>query len=449
MKLSYKRIGDYVTQINSRNIDGAISLLLGININKHFMPSVANTIGTDLTKYKVVKQFQFAFNPMHVGRDEVLPIAMLEDSTPAIVSPAYIVFEVTNEKILLPEYFKLLCSRPEFDRHAWFKTDNSVRGGFSWMDFCEMKVPVPTIEKQQDIICKFYALENLIEINQKMNETLEAMAQALFKSWFIDFDPVIDNALLVGNDIPDELVERAQLRQAQLDSGKTNTNSEINNLFPNEFELTEESGWIPKGWKVQDLSSLVTLTGGGTPKTTVKEYWNGDIPWFSVVDSPSLSDVYVLSTEKSITRLGVENSSTKLLPVGTTIISARGTVGKCAMTAFPIAMNQSCYGVNGIEGIGNIFTYYAILLKVSMLQQSGHGSVFNTITKDTFKAIKMPFGGNDLTQRFDELVRPYFDKILINGQQNKTLAKLRDTLLPKLMSGELRISDAEKLVKDI
>ncbi|EFN9796774.1 restriction endonuclease subunit S, partial [Escherichia coli] len=166
-------------------------------------------------------------------------------------------------------------------------------------------------------------------------------------SWFVDFDPVIDNALDAGNPIPEALQSRAELRQKVRNSTDFKPlPAEIRSLFPSEFEETE-LGWVPKDWLITSFNDLIELIGGGTPKTIVEEYWNGDIPWFSVVDAPNESDVYVLSTEKSITAEGLKNSSAKLLRKGTTIISARGTVGKCAMVAVPMAMNQSCYGVIG------------------------------------------------------------------------------------------------------
>ncbi|WP_201501523.1 restriction endonuclease subunit S [Psychrobacter cibarius] len=304
-------------------------------------------------------------------------------------------------------------------------------------DFKKAEISLPLMPEQKAIAHILGSLDDKIELNRQMNETLEAMAQALFKSWFVDFDPVIDNALAAGNAIPDEFTERAEQRKGI----EKKYSSDIQDLFPDEFELTEEMGWIPKGGEVTPLAALIKLTGGGTPKTSIPEYWNGDIPWFSVVDAPSSSDIFVLDTEKHVTSLGVENSSTKILSVGTTIISARGTVGKCAMVSRPMAMNQSCYGVSGNEGISNTFVYYFVFPSVSELQRKGHGSVFNTITGDTFKSINVAFSGGRLTREFDNLVSPYFEKILANSLQAKTLSKLRDTLLPKLMSGELRISD--------
>ncbi|EAU4764622.1 restriction endonuclease subunit S, partial [Salmonella enterica] len=269
----------------------------------------------------------------------------------------------------------------------------------------------------------------------------------LFKSWFVDFDPVIDNALDAGNPIPEALQSRAELRQKIRNSADFKPlPADIRALFPAEFEETE-LGWMPKGWITTSFNDLIELIGGGTPKTSVEEFWNGDIPWFSVVDAPSESDVYVLTTEKKITIEGLNNSSAKLLRKGTTIISARGTVGKCAMVAVPMAMNQSCYGVIGKNNISDEYIYFQLKNAVQTLQQMGHGSVFNTITRDTFKNIKVPFCNEELTNSYSLLVKNYFSKILNNNYQNIALTNLRDTLLPKLISGELSLEDLPNLAK--
>ncbi|MEZ5084650.1 MAG: restriction endonuclease subunit S, partial [Bacteroidales bacterium] len=137
-----------------------------------------------------------------------------------------------------------------------------------------------------------------------------------------------------------------------------------------------------------------------------------------------------------------------LLPIGTTIISARGTVGKCAIVGEPMAMNQSCYGVRGASGYRDYYIYYTILLRVADLQQRGHGSVFNTITRDTFRSIKTVACPSELSNSFDKAVQEFLDKIVANLRQIDSLAALRDTLLPKLLSGQLRIPDAEKQVAE-
>ncbi len=315
-------------------------------------------------------------------------------------------------------------------------------------DINKVAISLPNLNDQKSIAHILGSLDDKIELNHQMNATLESMAQALFKSWFVDFDPVIDNALAAGNPIPEALKAKAATRQALGEKRKPLPET-IRQQFPNSFEFSEEVGWVPEGWEVLPLDDTIDLIGGGTPKTSMNEYWGGDIPWFSVVDTPNTSDVFVIETEKTITQLGLDNSSTKLLPRGTTIISARGTVGKCAVVGAPIAMNQSCYGIRGKNSIADYYTYYTILLRVSDLQQRGHGSVFSTITRDTFKTLKTPNCGVKLSHLFDETIDPYFERILQNSTQSTSLSKLRDTLLPKLLSGELRIPDAEKLVANV
>ncbi|EHM1675092.1 restriction endonuclease subunit S, partial [Salmonella enterica subsp. enterica serovar Saintpaul] len=248
-----------------------------------------------------------------------------------------------------------------------------------------LKIPLPSLNIQRGIVSNLLSVDKKISLNIATNQTLEQMSQTLFKSWFVDFDPVIDNALDAGNPIPEALQSRAELRQKVRNSADFKPlPADIRAMFTAEFEETE-LGWMPKGWITTSFNDLIELIGGGTPKTSVEEFWNGDIPWFSVVDAPSESDVYVLTTEKKITIEGLNNSSAKLLRKGTTIISARGTVGKCAMVAVPMAMNQSCYGVIGKNNISDEYVYFQLKNAVQTLQQMGHGSVFNTITRDTFK----------------------------------------------------------------
>ncbi len=185
MKSNYKRLGDYIRQVDVRNKGLITSNLLGIYIDKFFMPSVANIIGTDLSNYKLITDNQFAFNPMHVGRDERIPIALYLENKKAIVSPAYFVFEIIGDE-LLSKYLMLWFRRPEFDRECWFYTDASVRGGITWEDFCEMRMPVPSIEEQQKIVDAYQKIEDRIALKRKINDNLESQAYAVYQDWFID-----------------------------------------------------------------------------------------------------------------------------------------------------------------------------------------------------------------------------------------------------------------------
>lgn len=174
MKSSYDKLGNHIRLVDRRNLDMVTETVLGINIDKYFMPSVANVIGTDLSKYKLIIKNTFACNPMHVGRDERLPIALYTDENPAIVSPAYFMFEIKEESSLLPEFLMMWFRRPEFDRACWFKTDGSVRGGITWDDICRLEVPVPSVEEQQKVIESYKAITDRIALKKKINDNLAA-----------------------------------------------------------------------------------------------------------------------------------------------------------------------------------------------------------------------------------------------------------------------------------
>lgn len=186
MKSSYRRLGDYIREVKVRNTELKAEKLLGINIDKFFMPSVANVIGTDMSVYKIVKRNQFACNRMHVGRDYRLPVSMSKTDEEFMVSPAYDVFEILDKDILLPEYLMMWFTRREFDRNAWFYTDADVRGGLHWKALCDMQLPIPSITKQQEIVKEYNAIQNRIILNQQLIKKLEETTQAIYKQWFVD-----------------------------------------------------------------------------------------------------------------------------------------------------------------------------------------------------------------------------------------------------------------------
>lgn len=162
--MSYKRIGNYIHLVDNRNKDLAVTNLLGINNTKNFMPSVANTSNTDLSKYKIIQKGQFAYSAMQVGRDETIRIALYTHDEPAIISPAYLVIEVNDENELLPEYMMMWFQRPESDRYGWFISDSSVRASLDWERLCDIEIPIPNIDEQR----KFVALYNGLMTNQKV-----------------------------------------------------------------------------------------------------------------------------------------------------------------------------------------------------------------------------------------------------------------------------------------
>src|SRR5690554_7638034 len=186
--MSYKKLGDYIRKVNNKNKDMKVLNLQGLSMTKEFRKSTSNIVGTDLSKYKIVKQGQFCCDFMSVIRVHKLPVVLNNLGEDVIISPAYIVFEVIDENLLLPEYLMLWFRRSEFDRYADFRCDSSIRGGFQWDELCEVELPVPAIEEQRKAVEQYQSVTNKIKVNEQICEKLEATAQTLYKQWFVDFE---------------------------------------------------------------------------------------------------------------------------------------------------------------------------------------------------------------------------------------------------------------------
>ena len=394
--MSYKRLGDVVEFVSKRNIDGEATILYGINIDKFFMPSVANIIGVDLTKYKVVNKFQFACNRMHVGRDKRLPISMSSHDYKFIVSPAYDVFEVTADDVL-PEYLMMWFRRSEFDRECWFYTDADVRGGLSLDTLKSIEIEIPSIDKQRAIVAEYQSIENKIAINNQICEKLEATAQALYRHWFVDFE------------FPNE-------------EGKPYKSSGGAMVYNEEMEKE-----IPEGWEVGSFTHIFKLTGGGTPSTDNPGYWNGSIPFFTPADSTKSS--YVIDTFKYITELGFKESSTKLYPKNTIFITARGTVGEITLSGYAMAMNQSCYAIKDDHPY---FTLQSSLSIIELLKSEAIGAVFSALVTRDFEQRMVLNPLIKTKSKFDFTCFPIYELLLLKTKEIYKMTRLQSLLLSRL-----------------
>ena len=255
----------------------------------------------------------------------------------------------------------------------------------------------PSIERQRQISAILKSLDDKIEVNRRINDNLEQQAQALFKSWFVDFEPFKDGGF-----------------------------------------VESELGMIPKGWRVGLFIENIDVMPGGTPSTGNSEYWDGGtIPFFSPKD---VNGVYCFETEKRITESGLNNCSSHLYPENTLFITARGTVGKICLTGVPMAMNQSNYALVAKEDVGKFYLYLLAQTLVRVLLKKSNGAVFSAITTRDFKepTIMPPAY---IMKKFEKIVSPLFKMIHRTSQESRRLASLRDTLLPKLMSGELKVNN--------
>lgn len=314
------------------------------------------------------------------------------------------------------------------------------------------KVPlsVPSLPYQKAIAHILGSLDDKIELNRQINKTLESMAQILFKSWFVDFDPVIKNTLAAGNPIPDLFAERAvqqgktvasSEKYQQNESGLINISEHSQqSAFPSEFEFTEERGWIPKGWRVSDVGSEFNTVGGGTPSTKNSEFWeNGDINWTTPKDLSGSQTKILLETNKRITDLGLLKISSGLLPVDTVLMSSRAPVGYLALAKTPVAINQ---GYIAIKCEKKLTSEYALLWADSVMdeiKQRAAGTTFAEISKKSFRDISIIVPNNASVDLFSQVVKSYYDAIANNLKESLTLEETRDALLPKLLSGEINV----------
>lgn len=319
----------------------------------------------------------------------------------------------------------LLTSPTQQQALASYATGTTV-AGISQKALRSIPISYPSYREQQLIGEVLSALDHKIELNRRMNETLEAMALAIFRDWFVDFGPV--RRKLAGAADPVEIMGKVMPNPARA--------AELARLFPDRFGEDE----LPLGWSQAPLSAHFEIIGGGTPKTSNAAYWGGDIPWFSVVDTPSGSDIFVFDTEKSITQAGLNGSSARLIPAGTTIISARGTVGNLAIAAQDMTFNQSCYALQSARGEHNCFAYLLAAHAVDQLRSMAHGSVFSTITRQTFDAMSFASPPLAVLEGIEGLLSPLFQRIKAAGAETRTLAETRNYLLPRLISGEVRVS---------
>ena len=229
--MSYNRIGDYIKLVDNRNSDLLVTDLLGINITKNFMPSVANTSETDLSKYKIIQQGQFAYSAMQVGRDETIRIALYTNNKPAIISPAYLVIQVKDANELLPEYIMMWFQKPESDRYGWFISDSSVRASLEWERFCEIQIPIPHINEQR----KYVALYNGLMSNQKVYENSLNDLQ-LICNCYMDELKKHNSKLSIG-----KLVEPVDIR---------NTDLKVTNLLG----INVDKEFMPQGERINLVS---------------------------------------------------------------------------------------------------------------------------------------------------------------------------------------------------
>jgi type I restriction enzyme S subunit len=328
-----------------------------------------------------------------------------------VYSPQLSFWRVKDSSEVLPSYLWQWARSPEFKKQlGMYKGQTTMADYISLEDQRRIEIDLPSLPVQRRIADILGVLDDKIELNRRMNETLEEMAQALYRHWFVDFGPFQDR----------------------------------------EFKDTEEMGSIPKGWEIKPFLDTCEIETGGTPKTSVDEYWGGDILWASAKDVSQSTDAVLLDPERTVTPAGIENSPADVLPAGTTAIVARGaTTGRHAILGRDMALNQSCYGLIGKDGYSWGWTYLTVDSLVKRLRKHAYGSAFDSVTISTFENLDIVGAPPEVISAFKEKVMPLFKKMMANVKENQTLAEIRDYLLPKLISGEIEVDAVQEVAEDV
>lgn len=377
MKSNYEPLGKHIRLVDYRNSEEVTSTVLGISIDKEFMPSVANVIGTDLSRYKLISKGLFACNPMHVGRDERLPIALYEKDNAAIVSPAYFMFEIIDRDVLNEEYLMMWFRRPEFDRECWFMTDGSVRGGITWDDLCRIKLPVPSYARQCEIVESYRAITNRIALKRAENDNLEAQLSGVYHRFFD----------APGNSVPG---------------------------------------------LISDLGEVV---GGATPSTDNPEYFCDDgIAWISPKDLTGTGLKFIYRGELCITESAYNSCSTKLMPAGTVLFTSRAPVGTIAIAMNDICTNQGFKSVIPKKEIGTAFVYYFLKENKQLIESHASGTTFMEVSGTVLKSIPAIVPKPEVASRFAAICMPLFEEQRQNELEIGRLQELRQTLISSISS---------------
>ena len=355
-----------------------VTKLVGLTIDKAFIPSVANVIGTDLSSYKIIRREQFACSLMQVSRDGKMPVAMFKEDE-AIMSPAYPMFEVIDKTLLLPQYLMMWFSRSEFDREASYYAVGGVRGSLTWEDFCNMQLPVPSIERQREIVSEYETLTNRIHLNEQMIQHLESTAQALYRKMFVD-------------------------------------------------NIDKEN--LPAGWKMGTIGEFCKeMKSGGTPNRSHNEYWDKkDYPWLKTGE---VQNNVIIDVEEYISEAGFKNSSTKMIPRGAVIMAmyGGGTVSNVAYLDCDTTTNQACCNMICHSKEDAAYLFFHLLASQEDIKKLANGGAQENLSQEIIAQQPILLLNDKETK---SLFVPILDNLIVLYKENAKLTELQSLLLAKM-----------------
>ena len=381
MRQNYKPLGNYIQPVSGRNSDLEDLPLMGLSIQKKFIPTIANTIGTDMSTYRIIERNQFAYGPVTSRNGEKITIALFQEFDKALISQAYIPFEVSNANQLDPEYLMMWFRRPEFDRYARFKSHGSAREIFDWEEMCNTLLPIPHIDKQREIVKEYNTIQNRIALNQQLIQKLEETAQAIYREWFVEFE------------FPDE-------------NGKP-YKSNGRKMVDSEF------GEIPLNWEVGTLFDLIELQRGFDLPTQNRE--EGIYPIFAS------------------TGTNEKHNEFKVRAPG--IVTGRsGSLGEVFYVDEDFWPLNTTLWVKHFKRATPIYSYY-VLKGINMIDYNG-GSAVPTLNRNDIHRHQLIVPEKYIIEKFEKIQQAFFKQIKILNQENQKLAELKALLLSKLATVE-------------
>jgi type I restriction enzyme S subunit len=388
MQSNYKRLGDYIKEVSIKNTDLKVNNLIGVSIDKKFIKSVANTIGVDMSTYKIIQKNQLACKLMSVGRDEKLPVDLYVEEEPSLVSSAYYVFEPIDSNVLMPEYLKMWLFRSETDRFVGYVSGGDVRGGISWETFCDIPIKVPAIEKQQEIVNEYHTIQKRINLNYQLIAKLEETAQTIYKQWFVE-----------GIDLQN----------------------------------------LPVGWKTKVLSEIASIKGGKRlPKGEELNDLKLGRPYIKVADMKKtkylvLNDKfqYVSNDIQSLISRYIINS-------GDLIISIVGTIGMINIIDDSLNnanLTENCFKINGFKLINANYLYHYLNSEIGkrVIEERTVGGVQGKLPMYNVESMPILIPEENLLHRFNIIIDK-IDKTTLNKiKENQKLEELKELLLGRMV----------------
>jgi type I restriction enzyme S subunit len=387
MKSNYKRLGNYIQPVVGRNNDLGDLPLVGLSIQKKFIPSIANTIGTDMSTYRIIEKNQFAYGPVTSRNGDKITIALFNDYEKALISQAYIPFEVKDTNELDPEYLMMWFSRPEFDRYARFKSHGSAREIFSWEDMCDVMLPIPHPDKQREIVKEYNVIQNRITLNQQLIQKLEETAQAVYREWFVD-----------GIDLEN----------------------------------------LPEGWRIKILSDFCNINGGKRlPKgEELNDEKNGN-PYIKVADMTKNKFVVLNDSFQFISNEVQKSISRYIVHTGDIIISIVGTIGLVNIvdsTLEQANLTENCYRLTNFKMVHSDYIYYYLISPFGKKEIDTRtvGGVQAKLPMYNVQTLPIVLPEKKLLDKFEKYLNPVNDLQNTLTKEIHKLSELKELLLSKL-----------------